>query len=84
MNLSGVSASAVICTTMSSMTPTTASMRESSSPPIRITKMTQLMDAASCSVGTSHPREPRLRASARQNAPNAPAAPAAEGGNSPV
>ena len=83
MNLSGVSASAVIWATMSSMTPTTASMRESSRPPIRITKMMQLIDAASCSVGTSHPRTPRLRATDRQNAPNAPAAPAAEGREQP-
>ncbi len=84
MNFRGVSATLVIASTNSSMTPTTTSMRDSSRPPIRITKMTQLIEAASCSAGGSQPFRVRLCASARQNAPKAPAAPAADGGKTPL
>ena len=85
MKLTGSDATAVICATMSSMTPTTASIRDSNSPPIRMTKITQLIEAASRSAGPSQPPpRPRFFSTARQKAPNAPAAPAAEGGKAPV
>ena len=75
---------AVIAKTNSSITPVTTSIRDSSSPPIKIRKMMQLMKAASCSAGTSQPRRRFMRASANKKAPQAPAAPAADGGKMPL